>query len=586
MKFCGKIRWIWILMAVLLALFTACSGEEIPSETESYTEETTLVTAETEPPQLVHPTMTLNGNEITEFTFRYGDYVNPDAVQFFADYLTSAFGLTKGENGVIFDFSVAVKMKEQASTVIDGNNITITAGSNGGLEVVLEEIMALCTAQIPESPEDIETASVTLESCVEEAYAYTLFESAEPADSWKLIARTDKDPTSYKVGEEMKFYFELTSNGETIPCHEFRYSITADEGFQKTQLAPGEDGKFYFSCKLSKPGYIEVKITARGDKPTDSGVYYKGNLCTLAVTACANFDEIGTAYEEPANYDKFWADMLAELEGIDPKDTVVTEYLPGSEYGKDGYLVYHIEVPTNKKPAYGFLTLPDNAAPGSLGIRMNFIGYGIGKAGPNTHPDSISVTVCAHSIPCDIDQSDFDREFNRQNLHNYGLSRSDYNNPSNSYFGRMILRNVQALRFAETFPEWDGKNILATGASQGTFQSVALAALCPEVTELQLEIPWMCNVGMNHAGQIPSQLTPAYSKNVLYFDTVFFARRITGVTVTMKVGMTDTLAPITGTTALYNNFKGCTKTITLYQSAGHGNLSSKYTSYVKSSEGE
>ncbi len=572
-------RWIFLLL--ILALFVSCGSEPAIEETDSSAAEQTV--AETTPPEPVYRTLTLAGEPVSAYSFRYGTFVNPEAAQAFADYLSSEFGMREGEDGVVFDLSVSVKTSGQASAVVDGNVVTVSAGSNGGLSVVFDRIMEQCGI-LPDADAE---APVALESAVEAEYTYTLFETDGPAESYKLTARTDKDPTSYAVGEPMQFYFELTCNGEVVPCTEMRCSVHTDEGYIDVTLAPGEDGRFYYTHTMSKPGCIEVRILARGDVLGQNGMgYFKGKLVEKAVSACADFDKINVAYEEPTDFDAFWEKAMAKLEGIDPRDAEVTEYLPGSEYGREGYRVYHVKVPTDKDPAVGFLTIPENAEPGTLGIRMNFIGYGNGKAGPCTNPDAITFQVCAHSIDCDIDQEKFDAIFNARNLYSYGLSSSDYRNPQNAYFAGMIKRNVQALRYAETLPEWDGENVYAGGMSQGAFQSVSLAALCPEVNKLYLEVPWMCNLGVNKAKNIPSSLTPPYTRNVLYFDTVFFARRISGASVTMKIGMTDNLAPITGTTALFNNLRGCDRTATFYQSVGHGGWKDTSEAYVKEASAE
>lgn len=562
--------FLQIALLTLLLLLVSCGSEPAPE-----------TPAKTEVSLPVYSTLTVAGNPVSTYKILYGPWVDPDSAVNFVSFLTNTFGLTEGDGGIVFDLSVSLQMAGQASLVVDGNTVFLTAGSGSGLNTVLNRLMEKYYA-LP-TPEGL----AALESFVETEYTYTLFESNDPAQSYTLTGYTDRDPTSYRIGEVISIRFELTCDGELVPCTELRYSIVTDDGYKKTGTVPGEDGKFYYTHTLTKPGYIKVKISARGDKAGEGNTgYFKGTLCERSITACANFEEIGTAFEEPKDFDSFWEQVLAKLDKVDLTDTEITEYLPGSEYGRDGYRVYHVMVPTDKDPAVGFITVPENAAPGSLPIHMHFIGYGSGQAGPTTNPDAISFCVCAHSIRCNVKSAHFDREFERKGLHEYALKRSDYANPYNAYFTGMISRNVQALRFAETFPEWDGKNVTATGASQGAFQSIALAALCPEVSGLNLDIPWMCNVGVNAAGQIPCDLTPEFTKNVLYFDSVFFARRINGIPVTIRVGMTDNLAPITGTTALFNNLKGCDRTATFYQSIGHGGWKANSEAYVKEASAE
>ena len=42
-------------------------------------------------------------------------------------------------------------------------------------------------------------------------------------------------------------------------------------------------------------------------------------------------------------------------------------------------------------------------------------------------------------------------------------------------------------------PDWDGKTLIVTGASQGGLQSFATAALCPQVTEVLTMVPAGCD---------------------------------------------------------------------------------------------
>lgn len=214
-------------------------------------------------------------------------------------------------------------------------------------------------------------------------------------------------------------------------------------------------------------------------------------------------------------------------------------------------------------------------------------------------PGKIVITVGPHCVPAPHNVAEGETSTNVSNgaytnnyyeeLHNIYSYRSNlgfetHTNeiPETVYFKYMHLRNVQALRFAmqcfgsEGFEGleaykglWNGSDIKVSGNSQGGMQTLAVAALCPEVTEVNVVVPWFADVAGNTDGaKLQSTLRPTYRKGLSYMDSANFAKHIEAETVTITAGTCDTLCPMSAVQAIYNNLNANAR-IRFVQGMGH-----------------
>jgi len=124
---------------------------------------------------------------------------------------------------------------------------------------------------------------------------------------------------------------------------------------------------------------------------------------------------------------------------------------------------------------------------------------------------------------------------------------------------------VRANDFLASQPNWDGKNLVVMGASQGGQLTIVTAALDPRVTGLSATHPAFCDVsaelhgragGWPHPfmpleGVASAQATPAKITTASYYDTVNFAKRI-HVPGYYNWGYNDETCPPTAAYAAYN----------------------------------
>jgi cephalosporin-C deacetylase-like acetyl esterase len=179
-----------------------------------------------------------------------------------------------------------------------------------------------------------------------------------------------------------------------------------------------------------------------------------------------------------------------------------------------------------------------------------------------------------HGLPNDLPQVEYDT-LKKGKLANYGRSAEELKNPEKTYFVYVLLRNMQAIRYAMTLPQWNGTSITANGGSQGGYQSfviAALASIAPDmpITSISAKLPWACDLGAKEPTRHGSSFGCSLDNpGAAYLDTANFAALINpNVKAYVECGFADPQCPPTGITAAYNMLK-CEKEIVYHQARGH-----------------
>jgi cephalosporin-C deacetylase-like acetyl esterase len=158
-------------------------------------------------------------------------------------------------------------------------------------------------------------------------------------------------------------------------------------------------------------------------------------------------------------------------------------------------------------------------------------------------------------------------------------------NPRTYYYRRVYLGAVRANDFLCSLPQWDRKNLIASGHSQGGQLTIAVAALDRRVTAVQATFPAFCDVtGYLHdrAGGWPHMFrdpqaghrTPAKIATTGYYDTVNFARRVKQPGF-YTWGYNDETCPPTSMFAAYNVI-AAPKELLLALETGHGEVPEQF----------
>jgi len=211
----------------------------------------------------------------------------------------------------------------------------------------------------------------------------------------------------------------------------------------------------------------------------------------------------------------------------------------------------------------GLLLAPRDAARGSCPAVVYFQGAGVRSARSELmfnllDAGFMTLDVNAHGLD-NFKDIDF---YNRSpGLDDYAWRGLDGGDPAECYFLHMFLRAKRALDFVATRPEWDGRNLIVRGSSQGAWQAFAAAYLDDRVTALAADIPAGSDLlggGWPICGSILDMDAPRRGRLAQvapYFDNVNFAL---GVNVPGRIafGLADDVCKPDGVYSVANAYAG------------------------------
>ncbi len=316
---------------------------------------------------------------------------------------------------------------------------------------------------------------------------------------------------------------------------------------------------------------------------TDKNGSPKGKI--QRVGAFANADKVKPGTDEPADFDAFWADQIAKMKKIPLKPVLEEVTVKDPKYaGKIRSWKFKLDCGEGNT-AYGYISMPVNAKPGTLPAILQVFGAGtFGCSNPPAYYalNSIHVTLSPHMTECGKDGKYYAQK--RKELSGYPKRNAD--DREKYYMKGMILRVVRTLQFIEEQKEWNGKDLLTHGESQGGFQAIAGAALDPKVSFCLAMVPamsdhlayrnslsngWPYVLEMDPKTGKPkdTEFNKKAEKVLPYFDNVNFAKRIK-CEVWISTGLLDTTCPPNGVFAVYNSLPPeADKHLYVDQNAGH-----------------
>ena len=379
-----------------------------------------------------------------------------------------------------------------------------------------------------------------------------------------FTADTCKEPLSYKCGEEITFSLRLT-DGKSFPENvPFRWELFVEGGKTlKGKAVTSADKPFVIKTKIDKPGFAYVFACA-----VDQKGKARKDVLQLSASAGAEVEKITQSVPEPADFDAYWAGQLERLKQV-PMETKLTPVT--SKYKNVDCFYFEIAAP-GANPATGYLSMPKNAKPGSLKAYVFFYGYGFGaikKQDQVASRGNLVLSVSRYGIPQGRDKA-FYQKAGKTTLKKFGFR----NNASAAEcdFNYMILRDLRAVEYLKSRPEWNGRDLIARGGSQGGMQTVWAAALDSDVTEAYPYITWCCDLaGASKAQRLAAYWRIQYVPALDYYDPVFMAKRIKNAKVVItRAGLGDYICPPSGLAILYNNLATLDKTIVWVQGSDHG----------------
>ena len=402
----------------------------------------------------------------------------------------------------------------------------------------------------------------------------TLF-AAEKVDSGsRVFGKTDKNPISYKVGEEI--IFTLTPVVKNLPEGKYfvQYKLDADYNAAEKQSGKvdASKGEIILKTKMNKPGFVRVVAKMVDEKGKVVKRYQKknGKLSSVEVAfnggAGVEIEKL-RGNEEPADFDAYWASQKERLAKVPVKAEVkfVKEH--------KGVNIYEVKVDcAGPRPVTGYLTVPVNAKKGSQSATVTFHGYGTRMPSVPTyvHKSGILFNVNAHGYDLGKDKEYYKEFFKsiKSGNFNYGMNPEDCKDRDKHYFNGMVLRVLRSLEYVRTLPEWNGKDLYVNGGSQGGLQSFWAAGLDDKVTKCYPSIPWCCDLAGRENGRLAPTWGVPYAPAMDYFDAANHAKRVKCQVLIPRAGIGDYVCPPSGVAVAYNNIKA-PKKIFWMQSSTH-----------------
>lgn len=385
----------------------------------------------------------------------------------------------------------------------------------------------------------------------------------------------DHQDWNYKVGEKANFVVNVRKSGTLLDNVKVDYEAGPVMYPNAKKSVTLKDGTMKWTGEMKTPGFYRLKVIAHvGNKN------YEG-LCTAAFSP----EKVQPYAQEPKDFDAFWKKALDEARQNDLNPTKV---LLSERCTKD-VNVYEISYNNNRwgSKMYGILSIP--VKPGKYPALLRVPGAGVRPYSGDSYTAAgkcIVLEIGVHGVPVTMEQKIYDDLANGA-LQGYWATNLD--DPNRNAYKRIVTGAVRGVDMIASLDEWDGKTLGVTGASQGGFLSLAVAALDKRVTFLGAIHDAMCDYeaeihgvagGWPHyfykedksfgaAGkeQKLSEIEKARVEGARYYDGVNFARRIT-VPAWFSFGYNDEVVPPTSAYGLYNTIKA-PKTLSIYQMTGH-----------------
>ncbi len=360
----------------------------------------------------------------------------------------------------------------------------------------------------------------------------------------------------YKTGEEatveVHFYkYGIPQNGVTV-----NYELGGD-------MMPSEikgtivlkNGKAVISMgTMSEPGFRDCRMTATVD-----GKIYKHHI-----KVGFSPEKIRPYTQIPADFGDFWNKNKAELAKV---PLIYTKELV-KEYCTDQMDCYLVKLQVNERgqAIYGYLFYPKHAKEASCPVVLCPPGAGIKTIKePLRHKyyaehGCIRFEIEIHGLNPKMPTEDFKDISNAFNGKENGYLNNGLDNRDNYYMKRVYMACIRSIDLLVSLPEWDGRNVVVQGGSQGGALALVAAGLDPRVTACIANHPALSDMagymagragGYPHFFRVAGMDTPDKLNTMAYYDVVNFARSIK-VPTRMTWGYNDDVCPPTTSYAVYN----------------------------------
>lgn len=304
------------------------------------------------------------------------------------------------------------------------------------------------------------------------------------------------------------------------------------------------------------PGFRDLRLSAVVD----------GKKYVHHVKVGFSVDEIRPFTREPADFMDFWNRNIEDMRAVPLSYTKEK----AEEYCTDKIDCYLLKIRLNKQnqSVYAYLFYPKNAQKGSCPVVLCPPGAGIKTIKePLRHKyyaenGFIRMEMEIHGLDPRLPKETFDDITKAFNGRENGYLYNGLQDPDRYYMKRVYLSIIRCLDLLTALPEWDGRNLIVQGGSQGGALAIVAAGLDRRVTQCIVNHPALSDMaaysagrtgGYPHFNKVDGMLTDRNMRTMAYYDVVNFARHVTA-DVYMTWGYNDNTCPPTTSYAVWNTF--------------------------------
>ena len=313
------------------------------------------------------------------------------------------------------------------------------------------------------------------------------------------------------------------------------------------------------------PGFrdLRLRITLPDARPGSTAAKTYTHHVKLAFSP----ERIEPFTSEPEDFTAFWDAAKAEAARF-PLHYTRERYEPYCTETFDTYLV-RLDLDRRRHAFYGFLMVPHEAARDGrrLPVVLTCPGAGV-KTIKNVmesryYADEgcIRLVIDIHGLNPTLSERDFADLTAAFNNRASGYLENRLDSRDHYYMRHVYLGLLRCIDLLTSLPEWDGRNVIAQGGSQGGALALVAAGLDPRVTACVANHPALADMGAAsdprrtsgypHFRPEDGTTTPDKVRTMAYYDVVNFARHITAP-VYLTWGFNDDTCPPTTSYAVWN----------------------------------
>ena len=391
------------------------------------------------------------------------------------------------------------------------------------------------------------------------------------AGTLQFECSSNKEDCIYKAGEKIVFTVKLLEDGQAASDKFIQYWLHHDDKVvRRGKISAAEE--LTVETSLDKPGWAYIRVIAKDgeNKELKQPTEVKGKMIDETVRggigAVIEPEKLHPVLDEPEDFDAFWDKVKAELAAVPMKE------LERVSVPDPRVQIWDVKIAcAGEMPVSAYLCMPKAAQPKSCPAIVSFHGAGVNSSAKQilrAKQGFIAMDVNAHGIENGKPKAFYDDlrknfyfnktlDADRSNFyaHWYKTDREKF------YFKGMYMRVMRALEYVKSLPEWDGKNLIVSGGSQGGAQVIAACALDHDITLARAGVPAMCDhsgcLGGRRSGW-PRLYTEKEDRGsdivkcASYYDGAYFAKRIK-CPIWICTGFMDATCPPTSVFAAYNN---------------------------------